>query len=155
MRILTIGLFVSAAMLAAAAPAAADPPIGVGISLGFPTPIQMFAGGDPDPTRTQDVLADYNLDDLTDSPITLTASNDCEAHTWTVTDSTGAVVDHSADCPQVVQPVSETVVQGKQTSGESTVSLHVFDYKEGQTYTIHYKAFGVETTSDFQVTFLK
>jgi hypothetical protein len=143
------------AILCAALPALADPPMGVGLSLGFPTPIQMFAGGDPDPTRTQDVTATYDLTNLTDAVISLKANSDCEAHNWTVTDAAGTVVDSSGPCPQAMQLVTQDVPIGKAVNGESTVSLHVFDYKEGQNYTIHYKAFGVEGTSDFTVSFLK
>jgi hypothetical protein len=155
MRYLTIGLTFAAA-LCVAAPALADVPLGVGLSLGFPTPIQMFAGGDPpDPNGKQDVTAEYLLTDLTNITITLKANSDCESHTWTVTDPSGTVVDSSGPCTQVMLPVSVDVPPGKPVSGESLVSLHVPAYKEGTTYTIHYKAFGVEGTGDFTVTLLK
>jgi hypothetical protein len=175
MRVSTVALF-SSAMLFAAGVALADPPaapatpsaapaaapvtpppqvFGVVMSLGFPTPIQMFAGGDPEPGRTQDVGAEYDLTNLTNAPVTLKANSDCESHSWTVTDAAGTAVDHSADCPQGGQPVTLPVPYGKTVSGQSTVSLHVFDYKEGQTYTIHYRAFGVESTANFTVTQLK
>ncbi|MGH6870533.1 MAG: hypothetical protein ACREHE_03410 [Rhizomicrobium sp.] len=150
----TIALSLAAAIFAAA-PAAADAPVGVGMSLGFPSPIQMFAGGDPEPARTQDVTAEYLLTSLTNETITLKGDNDCAAHTWTVTDAAGTVVDQSAACPTGGQPVSVPVPQGKPVDEQRTVSLRVFAYQEGQTYTIHYKAYGVEGTANFTVTLLK
>ncbi len=154
LTVATMGLIFSA-VLFAAGPAAADPPLGVGMGLGFPTPVQMFGGGDPDPARTQDVTAEYEFTNLTNESVTLTANSDCEAHSWTATDASGTVVDHSGPCPQVVQPVTTVVVPGKPADGQSTVSLHVFSYKEGQTYTIHYTAFGLTSTANFTVSLLK
>ena len=154
MRVTKVLLFLSAA-LSAALPARADAPLGVVLNLGFPASIQMFAGGDVDPARTQDVTAAYDLTNLTDAVVTLTANNDCESHSWTVTDAAGTTVESSGACAQVMQPVTQDVPIGKTVSGESTVSLHVFDYKEGQNYTIHYKAFGAGGTADFAVSFLK
>jgi hypothetical protein len=157
MRIVTMGTtgLILSAVLFAAGPAAADPPLGVVVSMGFPTPVQMFAGGDPEPNRTQDVGAEYELTNLTNGTVTLKAIGDCDAHTWTVTDATGTVVDHSAVCPPSAQPVTLDVPQGKPADGQSTVSLHVFSYKEAQTYTIHYLVFGLEAKADFTVTLLK
>jgi hypothetical protein len=163
MRSLTIGgLVLSTALLAGAAladtPAAAPAPpvpLGVGASLGFPTPVEMFGGGDPDPNRTQDVTAEYALTNLTNQPITLTAASDCASHSWTVTNPAGAVIDQSAPCPVGGAPVTVQVPLGSSPSGQSLVSLHVFQYAAGLTYTIHYSAFGVVSTGDFQVTLLK
>jgi hypothetical protein len=151
----SIAVLLTSAVLSVAGPAAADPPIGVAIALGFPTPIQMFGGGEPDPNRTQDVTAEYEFTNLTNAPVTLKANSDCEVHTWSVTDASGTVVDHSGACPQSMQPVTLDVAPGKPADGQSTVSLHVFDYKEGQTYTLHYVAFGAEATGTFQVSLLK
>ncbi|HTQ14701.1 MAG TPA: hypothetical protein VMH86_12580 [Rhizomicrobium sp.] len=141
--------------LGAGGSALADAPIGVGMSLGFPTPIQMFAGGDPEPGRTQDVTAEYLLTDLANEVINLKADNDCDAHSWTVTDPSGTVVDQSAACAAGGQPVTLAVPPGKPVDQTQTVSLHVFDYQEGVTYTIHYKAYGVEGTANFTVSLLK
>jgi hypothetical protein len=151
----SIAVLLTSAVLFVAGPAAADPPLGVAVALGFPTPVQMFGGGEVDPNRTQDVAAEYEFTNLTNGPVTLKANNDCEAHTWSVTDSAGTVVDHSGACPQVVQPVTLDVAPGKPADGSSTVSLHVFDYKAGETYTIHYVAFGAEATGTFTVDLLK
>ncbi|HEX3674838.1 MAG TPA: hypothetical protein VHU87_11230 [Rhizomicrobium sp.] len=163
MRVLTIGgLVLAAGMMAGTAMADTAPPapaapaaLGVAESLGFPSPVEMFGGGDPDPNRTQDVTAEYLLSNLTNQPVTLTADSDCASHTWTVTDPTGAVVEQSLPCPAGGTPVTLVVPQGKPTSGQSIVTLHVFDYKADTTYTIHYKAFGAGATGDFQVTLLK
>jgi hypothetical protein len=154
MRGLTMGLTISA-VLAAASPAFADPPIGIAAAMGFPPSIQMFAGGDVDTTRTQDQATSYELTNLGNQPITLTANSDCEAHAWRVTDASGTVVDSAGPCPPGGQPVTAVVAPGKPVDGTSTVTLHVFDYKEGQTYTIHYATFGAEATSDFTVSLLK
>jgi hypothetical protein len=154
MRVSKFLLFLSA-VLCAAAPASADTPLGVVINLGFPASVQMFAGGDPEPARTQDAPVAYDLTNLTDGMVTLKANSDCEAHSWTVTDASGTVVDNSGACPQMMQPVTLDVAVGKPVSAQATVSLHVFDYKEGQNYTIHYKVFGLEGTAVFTVSLLK
>jgi len=154
MRALIVGLAISAA-LCTAGPAAADAPIGIGAAMGFPPSIQMFAGGDVDTTRTQDQATSYELTNLGNQPITLTANSDCEAHTWRVTDASGTVVDSAGACPPGGPAVTVQVAPGKPVDGTSTVSLHVFDYKEGQTYTIHYATFGAEATADFTVSLLK
>lgn len=155
MRHFTLGL-ICVAVIGAAAPASADAPVGVGMSLGFPTPIQMFAGGDPpDPNRTQDVTAEYLLTDLANEPITLSSASDCAAHAWTVTDPSGTVVDQSAACAAGGAPASLTVPQGKPVDESQIVTLKVFAYKEGLTYTLHYKAYGVEGTANFAVSLLK
>lgn len=143
-------------ILFGASQAMADsPPLGVGGSLGFPTPVQMFGGGDPDPNRTQDVGAEFQFSNLTNGTVILKANSDCESKAWAVTNAAGTEVERSAACPAGGQPVTLNVEPGKPVNGDGTVTLHVFDYKEGQTYTIHYTAFGVTMTGDFTVSLLK
>jgi hypothetical protein len=136
----------------AAAPADTTP-AGVVFAMGFPETVNMDNHGASDPNRVQTIVAQFSFTNLTDRPITLNAQNECQSHTWTVTNAAGSVVESQSICPQVVQPVSLDVTAGEPVMEKQPINLHVFDYNEGQTYTLSYNYFGLTAQAKFNVQF--
>jgi hypothetical protein len=166
----TKSIFIAAAILAAPAAAwAGDPtaapaeagtaqpdagaPAGLFGAMGFPSTVHMDNHGVADPNRVESVPVTFQLTNLTDQTITLKSPNDCQSHTWTVTDASGVVVDGQSVCPQVMQPVSLDVPAGKPVDKELTINMHVFKYNEGQTYTLTFNYFGLTQEAKFDVQF--
>ena len=155
MRVSSALLLLSALWVATAA-ANANPPEGIAMAMGIETPIQMYVGAGQDATSTQDASTVYQFTNLTDASVTLSAPDGCQAVTWTVTDPSGAVVEQSPACTAPGAPDSIVVpAGGKPVQRQSTVALHVLDYKENTTYTFHYAAFGLQSSATFTVTYLQ
>lgn len=135
------------------APAAAAPPAGLVIAMGFPSTVHMNNNGLSSPTRTEPVPVTLRLTNLTDKPAVLTAPNECMSQTWKVTDASGNVVDDQSMCAQVEQPVSLTVTSAAPVEKQLTINMHTFSYNEGQTYTLTLNYFGLTQQAQFNVEF--
>jgi hypothetical protein len=141
---------------AANAPAAPPPsvPLGVASSMGFPDSVPMNAMPPADMGRGQQVIVQYELSNLANATVTLKADSPCQSHSWSVTDATGAIVEQQPACLQVLQPVTLDVPVGKPLDTRDMITLHVFNYIAGVTYTFHDNYWGLASTATFTVQLL-
>lgn len=60
------------------------------------------------------------------------------------------VTDHGI-CMMIYQPQSNTLAPGAMQSEVKSISLSAADYREGETYTLHYRFWGVLADAPFVV----
>ena len=139
-------LIAAFAALLALAPAAWAAPAGVTLEAKVAPVIVMPAG-------EEDVTAPVTLTlaNESDRAVTLRTSNRCQIQIWKVTDSTGGTVMNHGICPMIYQPQYNTLAAGERQTEDESISLQAAKCREGETYTLHYRFWGVIAEAKFTV----
>jgi hypothetical protein len=95
------------------------------------------------------IAAHLSLKNDSKTDTTLKASNDCETHTWTVTDKGGKVLDGHTICPMIFKPVSHPLPAGANFDQDEDVTLNGKVYADGGAYVLHYRFWGVSGDAHF------
>lgn len=132
------------AALLALAPAALAAPVTLAVKI---APVVILPAGQENMT----VPVTLTLANPSDQPATLTASNKCEINIWSVTDSKGGEVANHGICMMIYQPQTDTLAPGASQTAEETIALHAADYREGESYALHYRFWGVAADAAFAV----
>ncbi|MGB8363530.1 MAG: hypothetical protein ACLQUZ_01260 [Rhizomicrobium sp.] len=81
--------------------------------------------------------------------VTLHKANDCETRIWTVTDSSGQLIDDRAVCPMIFMPVTQTIAPHARFTATENVALDGTKYRDGAQYTLHYTFWGIAAAAAF------
>lgn len=135
----------SMAVLLLGASASATPPPDVTLKVLIPPTITL-----PRPIKTE-LHLELVLTNPGSTPVTLTGSNECVTHTWSITGSNGEVIDGRTICPMIYQLQSHTLMPGEWRSRASIV-IDAAKYTSGDLYTLHYMFWGVRGDAAFSVT---
>lgn len=103
------------------------------------------------PVGQKDVTVPVTLTLATDKAVTLQSSNPCEIHIWNVTDANGGDVENHSFCTMEFEPQVNPLAAGERRTSNEFISLHAADYREGETYTLHYRFWGVSAETKFAV----
>jgi len=137
-------LIAALAALLALSPAALAAPVTLTVKL---APVVVLPAGQENAA----VPVTLTLANPSDQPANLKASNKCAVAIWSVTDSTGGEVTNHDICPMIYQPQTDTLAPGATQTEEKSISLRAADYREGETYTLHYRFWGVLADAPFAV----
>jgi hypothetical protein len=85
------------------------------------------------------------------APVTLQRPNDCQSHTWTVSDSSGQTIDDLSICPMIFMPVTLTIAAHGSSTGTEPVKIDNSKYQDGGHYTLHYAFWGISADAPFTV----
>ena len=132
-----------AALLAVAPPALAAPAC-VTLTAKI-APVIALPAGEEDVT----VPVTLTLANTSDQAVTLRTSNRCQIRIWKVTDSTGALVVNHNICPMIYQPQSNPLAAGERQTATEIISLRAANYREGETYTLHYRFWNIFAEAKF------
>lgn len=132
------------AALLALTPAALAAPVTLAVKI---APVVILPAGQENVT----VPVTLTLANPSDQPVTLKASNRCEINIWSVTDSKSGEVTNHGICMMIYQPQSNTLAPGALQTAEETMSLHAADYREGESYTLRYRFWGISAQVAFAV----
>jgi hypothetical protein len=91
------------------------------------------------------------LANASDRAVTLISSNRCEIRIWNVTDSKGTDVENHGICYMIYAPQSNTLAAGERQRATEKITLRAANYREGETYTLHYRFWGVPAEAKFTV----
>jgi len=134
-----------AAMLVLAPPASAAPD-GVALRVKIARVVVL-------PSGEADVMVPVKLTlaNKSDEAVTLQTSNRCQIHVWKVVDSEGIVLMNHDICPMIYQPQTDTLAAGERQAEDEGVSLQAAKFREGETYTLHYRFWNVFAEAKFTV----
>ena len=139
-------LIAAFAALLALAPAAWAAPDGVTLTAKIAPVVVLPAGQDE--VAVPVVL---RLANASDRAVTLKSSNRCEIRIWNVTDSSGGDVENHNICPMIYQPQAKPLAAGERQRATEKITLRAANYREGETYTLHYRFWGVFGEAKFAV----
>lgn len=81
--------------------------------------------------------------------VTLRTSNRCQIHIWKVTDSAGGIVMDHDICMMIYMPQTDTLAPGERQTENESISLKATKFREGETYTLHYRFWGIFAEAKF------
>ncbi len=134
-----------AAMLALA-PAAWSAPADVTLTAKIAAIVAFPAGQDQ-----VTVPVTLTLVNASEQAVTLESSNRCQIRIWSVTDSKGANVENHSFCTMEYAPQSNPLAAGERRTATENISLRAPSYREGETYTLHYRFWGISAEAKFAV----
>jgi len=137
-------LIAAFAALVALTPAALAAPATLAVKI---APVVILTGGQENVV----VPVTLTLANPSDQPATLKASNGCEINIWNVTDSKNTIVTDHGICMMIYQPQTNTLAPGASQSEVKSISLRTADYREGESYTLHYRFWGISADAPFVV----
>jgi len=137
-------LIAAFAALLALTPAALAAPATLTVRI---APVVILSAGQENVT----VPVTLTLTNSSDQPSTLRASNGCEINTWNVTDSKNTIVTDHEICMMIYQPQTNTLAPGASQLEVKSLSLRAADYREGESYTLHYRFWGIFADAPFVV----
>jgi hypothetical protein len=91
------------------------------------------------------------LANASDKAVTLESSNRCQIRIWNVTDSKGADVEDHTICTMEYAPQSNPLAAGERQTAAEKITPRAADYLEGETYTLHYRFWGISAEAKFAV----
>ena len=138
-------LIAAFAALLALAPAALAAPAGVTLTVKI-APVIALPAGEAEVT----VPVTLSLANESDQSVTLKSSNRCEIHIWNVTDSKDVGVENHNICPMIYQPQSNPLAAGERQRATKKITLRAAHYRAGETYTLHYRFWGIFTEAEFK-----
>ncbi|MGC9954569.1 MAG: hypothetical protein ABSD21_09870 [Rhizomicrobium sp.] len=83
--------------------------------------------------------------------VALESSNRCQIRIWKVIDSKDAGVENHTICTMEYAPQSNTLAAGERQSEDESITLHAAKYREGETYTLRYRFWGIFAEAKFTV----
>jgi hypothetical protein len=134
------------AALLALAPAAWAAAAGVTLTAKIAPVVALPAGQDE-----VTVPVTLTLANTSDQAVTLESSNRCQTHIWNVTDSKGADVENHSFCTMEYAPQSNPLAAGERQTATEEITLQVANYRSGETYTLHYRFWGIFAEAEFAV----
>jgi hypothetical protein len=132
------------AALLALAPSVLAAPAGVTLTMKI-VPVIVLPAGE------KVVTVPVTLTLAADKAVTLQSSNPCAIHIWNVTDASGTDVENHSFCTMEFEPQYNPLTAGERRTSSQFISLHAADYRVGETYTLHYRFWGISAETNFAV----
>ena len=139
-------LIAAVAALLALAPAALAAPAGVTLTATI-APVIALPAGQEEVT----VPITLTLANASNQAVTLESSNRCQIRIWSVTDSKGEDVDDRTICTMEYMPQSDYLTAGERQRATEKITLRAAGYREGETYRLHYRFWGISAEARFAV----